>query len=66
MAHIEQKQAQHVKTYDVVIYNQQVCTVFDESWTTGGLIQLKLTRAGFFGVTTIEVSFDTLIETLVL
>jgi hypothetical protein len=64
MSSIVNKQAQHIQNQDVVIYDRSVQTVEGNGYTNDGLVKLTLRKAGQYFCTTVEVSVDTLIETL--
>lgn len=64
MSQIVNKQAQHVRNTDVVIYERAVWTVEYNGWTDDGLVRLHIRKAGSYFSKSVEVSCDVLIETL--
>lgn len=65
MSHIQNKQAQQVRTHDIVIYDGGVYTVVSEAWTEDGLrIKLGLKGVTFGMNRTVEIVCDQVVETL--
>lgn len=65
MSHITHKQAQQIRTHDVVIYERGIYTVVSEAWTEDGL-RIKLGLKGLtFGMSrTVEITCDKHVEVL--
>lgn len=65
MAHVENIQAQKVRTHDHLIYDGGVYTVVSETWTDDGLrIKLGLKGVTFGMNRTVEISCDKIVEIL--
>lgn len=64
MANLVNKEAQQIRTTDVIIYDRDVWTVEADGWTDDGLVRLTIRLAGSYFNKKVEVSCTSFIQVL--